>query len=120
MRSAARIWIRPEGWIHPNPPASTADPNKPPIKAWDEEDGRPMYQVMRFQMTAANKAAGIACTGMAESAGSPSPMVVTTATPKMKGPAKWAAAARARATRGRIAPDEITVAPTLELSRKPL
>src|SRR5690606_39683148 len=38
------------------PPASAA-PTMPPNSAWEEEDGRPKYQVTRFQMIAPTSAA---------------------------------------------------------------
>ena len=33
-------------------PAASAAPTRPPISAWEDDDGRPKYQVMRFQAMA--------------------------------------------------------------------
>ena len=39
------------------PAALTTAPAKEPIKAWEEEEGMPYHQVMRFQAIAAMRAA---------------------------------------------------------------
>jgi len=36
--------------------AATAAPHRPPIRAWEEEEGRPRYQVTRFQTMPPNRA----------------------------------------------------------------
>ena len=33
-------------------PAAIAEPTSPPIRAWDDDDGSPNHQVIRFQMIA--------------------------------------------------------------------
>ena len=38
------------------PPASAA-PTRPPIRAWEDDEGRPKYQVIRFQMIAPSRPA---------------------------------------------------------------
>ena len=38
-------------------PAASAAPTSPPIKAWEDEDGSPKYQVMRFHTMAPTIAA---------------------------------------------------------------
>ena len=36
-------------------PAARAEPTRPPISAWDDEDGSPKYHVVRFQAMAPNR-----------------------------------------------------------------
>src|SRR5574344_19469 len=39
-------------WMAANPFAMMAEPAKPPISVWDDEEGIPFHQVSRFQMPA--------------------------------------------------------------------
>ncbi len=50
MKSA--ILARPDTTRAPKPALATAAPAKPPIKACEELDGIPKYQVMRFHVMA--------------------------------------------------------------------
>jgi hypothetical protein len=102
------------------PAASTADPNKPPSIACDDEEGIPKCQVKRFQRMAAINAEMIAISFNTLASRRSAPTVLATATPKMNGPQKLAMAAIVNAVRGRIAWDEITVATMFELSCTPL
>src|SRR3989304_2743419 len=80
----------------------------------------PKNQVSRFQNMAEIKAAiatGIVTASLLTTS---LPMVVATATPKRNGPTRFDRAVIARAARGDIARDAITVAPTLALSWNPL
>src|SRR4051794_36158903 len=43
---------RPSASTASKPAAATAEPTTPPISAWEEEDGRPNDQVIRFQAIA--------------------------------------------------------------------
>src|ERR1700759_2322131 len=42
----------PSHSIAPLPPATRVEPMTPPINAWDEDDGMPNHQVVRFQQIA--------------------------------------------------------------------
>src|SRR4051794_19080446 len=42
----------PSHSIAPEPVATRVEPITPPISAWDEEDGMPNHQVVRFQLIA--------------------------------------------------------------------
>ena len=42
-----------------NPAQATAAPANPPISVWEEDDGRPIHHVNRFQKVAANNPARI-------------------------------------------------------------
>src|SRR3990172_9279549 len=97
-----------------------AAPTRPPTSAWDEDEGIPMYQVIRFHAIAATRAALMTLTWITSTLSSSSPIVVATATPKRKGAMKWATAARRSARRGRMELEEMGVATTFELSWKPL
>src|SRR5581483_52432 len=48
--------INPAGIKAPVPALATAEPTRPPIKACEEDDGMPKYQVTKFQNTAPNSA----------------------------------------------------------------
>src|SRR4051812_5554828 len=94
------------------PPAAKADPTTPPISAWDELEGRPRYQVARFQkiapMSPAKTTVGVITSPLTTSLAT----VAATAS-EMKAPTKLNTAAYATAIRGGIACVEIEVATTL-------
>ncbi|CAM5394743.1 hypothetical protein STANM309S_04713 [Streptomyces tanashiensis] len=82
------------------PPASAA-PTMPPNRACEEEDGRPKYQVTRFQMIAPTSAAKRMPIPLSPVGVSMSPSLTVLATPlPMKAPARFMTAAIASAARG--------------------
>src|SRR3954465_8754666 len=101
------------------PAAATADPTIPPIRACEELDGSPKYQVARFQAIAPIKPAKT-IVGVITSALTTSLATVAATLIEMKAPTKLSAAANPIATEGRAAPVEIEVATTLAVSWNPL
>jgi hypothetical protein len=101
------------------PSATATAPTSPPIRAWEVLEGKPKYQVNRFHKIALVRAAMITALLIAAGSTTSLPIVVATATPKRKGPAKWAAALMSSAIRGETARDEIIVATMLLASWKP-
>src|SRR6266850_481855 len=53
--ASSGFW-RPPHFTTENPAAAMPAPTKPPIKAWEEDEGIPKYQVMRFQTMAPRRA----------------------------------------------------------------
>ncbi len=100
----------------PNPPvAATDEPSTPPINAWLELDGRPMYQVMRFQAMAPTSPASTTLSVIAE--GSTTPLATVAATLiETNAPAKLSAAEPRTARRGGIARVETLVAMAFAVS----
>ena len=100
------------------PTAATAGPTTPPISAWEELEGRPKYQVIRFQLIApirpAKTIVGVITSGLTTSVAT-----VAATESERKAPTKLRIAAIAIATRGGAAPVEIVVATTLAVSWKP-
>ena len=96
-----------------------ADPTRPPIRAWDELDGSPKYQVIRFQPIAPISPAKTTVGVIAPVFTMPLPTVAATLS-EMNAPAKLNSAAKPTASRGDIARVEIDVATTLAVSWKPL
>src|SRR5919202_7098222 len=109
---------RPSPMTALDPCAANAAPTTPPISACEELDGRPKYQVMRFQeiapMSPANTTVGVIAPELTTSEAT----VAATAS-EMNAPAKFSAAAYATARRGAIARVEMEVATTLAVSWKP-
>ena len=101
------------------PDAVIEAPRSPPTKACEDEDGMPIYQVMRFQTIAPIRAANITSRFKAVGSNSPAPTVFATATPNKNGPLNSPIAVMVRAARGFIAREEITVATIFELSWSP-
>ena len=87
------VFSTPENTKAEVPPASNADPIRPPINAWLLDDGRPKYHVIRSQIIAPIKPANITSTVEKEGCIIPLPTVAATAVPKINGPAKFATAA---------------------------
>src|SRR4051794_32814371 len=102
-------------------PAAMAAPARPPMRAWEDDDGRPNHHVMRFQPVAPTRAAATSHSPLTPVGGSmmPDPIVAATLPPK-KAPQRLAMAAIARATRGVRARVEIEVAMAFAASWKPL
>src|SRR5215216_2257611 len=101
------------------PPAAKAAPTTPPISAWDELDGRPKYQVARFQKIAPINPAKTTV-GVITLASTTSFATVAATAREMNAPRKLNAAAYVTAILGGIAWVEIDVATTLAVSWKPL
>src|SRR3954453_13632625 len=110
---------RPSPLTAADPSAAKAAPTMPPIRACEELDGRPKYQVARFHaiapMSPANTIVGV----MVAASTIPLATVAATAS-EMNAPTKLRIAANVTATRGGIARVEIAVATTLAVSWKPL
>src|SRR3954470_12865962 len=102
-------------------PATRAAPARPPMRACEDDDGRPNHQVMRFQPVAPTRAAATSHSPLTPVGASmmPEPIVAATLPPK-KAPNRFAIAAIASATRGVRARVEIEVAMALAASWKPL
>jgi hypothetical protein len=101
-------------------PAARAAPTRPPMSAWEEEDGRPKYQVMRFQVMAPSSPAITITRACAPVPGSMvSETVVATFCPR-KAPTKFMTAASASAIRGVSARVDTDVAMAFAASWKPL
>ena len=101
-------------------PAARAAPTSPPMSAWEEEDGSPYHQVMRFHVIAPSRPAITITSACEPVPGSMvSETVVATFCPR-KAPTKFMIAAIASATRGVSARVETEVAIALAASWKPL
>src|SRR5947209_673922 len=106
--------------LTPAPPTAASNaPTTPPINACDELDGRPKYQVIRFQAIApTNPANAIVSVTLAASM---MPVATVAATfSEMNAPAKLSSAAIPIAVRGDSARVEIEDATTFAVSWKPL
>src|SRR3954454_12886668 len=97
------------------PAAATAEPTTPPISACEELDGRPKYQVIRFQEIAPISPAKTTV-GVTTAASTTSLATVAATEIEMKAPTKLSIEATPIATFGRAAPVEIEVATTLAVS----
>src|SRR3954451_14994023 len=97
------------------PAAANADPTTPPISACEELEGRPRYQVTRFQKIAPTSPAKTTV-GVITSPLTTSFATVAATASEMNAPAKLKIAAYATAIRGGIACVEIDVATTLAVS----
>src|SRR5947208_12208743 len=81
--------------------ANSAAPTRPPIRAWDDDDGIPKYQVIRFQPIAPISAASTTPRPDRPVGGSMMPLPTVSATPAPKNePARLPTAATPSATRG--------------------
>src|SRR4051794_28472341 len=104
--------------IAPVPAATRVAPTTPPISAWEDEDGRPKYQVTRFQAIAPIKPAKTIVSVIASWSTKSLAIVAATAR-EMNAPTKFRTEARATAIRGGMARVEIDVATTFAVSWKP-
>jgi len=106
-------------WTMPSA-ANRVAPTRPPKRACEDEDGRPKYQVIRFQMIAPSTPAKTTprLSTPVGNVTSPSPTVLATPAPKCA-PTKLPTAASASAIRGVSARVEILVAIALAASWKP-
>src|SRR5438477_4428406 len=96
-----------------------AAPQRPPIRAWLELEGKPNHQVVMFQMNAASTAASTVHIVTISVSTKPFPTVVATAPPR-SAPVRLKNAAIAIACRGVSTLVETTVAMALAASWKPL
>ena len=102
------------------PTAARVAPIRPPMSAWDDDEGSPNHQVMRFQAIAPSSAARTT-TRLASASGSstiPDPTVSPTPVPR-NAPSRFIAAARTTAARGVSARVDTDVAIALAASWKP-
>src|SRR4051812_50046653 len=100
---------RPDVITASAPWATNAAPTTPPISACDEDDGRPQYQVARFQAIAPTSPANTIAGVMRSAFTMPLAIVAATAS-EMKAPTKLSAAASVTARRGGRGRGEIDVA----------
>src|SRR6478672_5378583 len=93
MTAGIRILLRmPSPRIALDPAAANAAPTTPPMSAWDELDGSPKYQVMRFQEMAPMRPAKTTVGVIAPALTTSWATVAATAS-EMKAPAKFSTAA---------------------------
>src|SRR5438132_1248868 len=83
--------VRPSHSIEPLPAAANDEPTTPPIKACDELDGRPKYQVARFQAIAPTSPPKM-ISGVTLEAATKSLATVAATFSEMNAPAKLSAA----------------------------
>ena len=91
------------------PPATKAAPTTPPMRACEELDGNPKYQVSRFQRMAPTRPANTTVSVMSPLLTMPLAIVAATER-ESSAPTKLRAPASRTATRGRRAPVAIEVA----------
>ena len=101
------------------PAATRAAPTTPPIRAWEELEGRPSPQVARFQAIAPISPAKTTV-GVIAVASTTSWAIVVATSIETKAPAKLSRAAAAIAICGAAAPVETAVETTSRVSWKPL
>lgn len=100
------------------PAEAMVAPIRPPMRAWEELEGRPTSQVSRFQRIAPTRAAKMTSGRMPVSSTRPLEIVFATSTER-KAPTRFSAADMATATLGLSAPVEMVVAIALAVSWKP-
>jgi hypothetical protein len=110
--------LNPPHLTTPKPCAATADPAIPPIKAWLELEGRPRYQVIRFQVIAPTRPARTISSVMISWSTIPFAIVAATSN-ETKAPRKFRTAALTTAARGESALVETDVAIEFAVSWKP-
>src|ERR1700712_4090920 len=113
------LWSRLDHFT-PSDPASAA-PIRPPIRAWEDEDGRPSHQVPRFHAIAPSRPASTISSPSRPWGGLmiPEPTVAATLV-DTSAPSTFITAAIASATRGVIARVDTAVAMAFAESWKPL
>src|SRR3954468_4116140 len=81
--------------------AASAAPTRPPIRAWEDDEGSPKYQVIRFHAIAPISAAKTTCSPPGPDGGSMMPLPTVAATlVEIRAPTRFITAARPNATRG--------------------
>jgi hypothetical protein len=109
----------PSTSIAPLPAATKVEPTMPPIRACDEDDGRPNHHVTRFQAMAPIRPPKMTAVVIAPASTMPSAIVAATFT-EMNAPTKLSSAAITTAIFGVSAPVAIVVAMALAVSWNPL
>src|SRR3954447_4382893 len=109
---------RPSPWTALVPSAAMVEPTTPPIRAWDELEGRPKYQVATFHAIAPISPANTIVGVIASASTMPLATVAATAS-EMNAPAKFRIDASSTARRGDTARVEIDVATTFAVSWNP-
>ena len=105
-------------WTTSRPAAAIADPTTPPMSAWLELEGRPMYHVIRFHVIAPTRPARTMSSVIASE--STRPLAIVAATLKeTNAPAKLRTADMRTASRGESARVETLVAIEFAVSWKP-
>ena len=101
--------------------AASAAPTSPPMRACEDDEGRPKYHVIMFHVIAPISAANTITSPPLPSGGSmmPEPTVLATSVDS-RAPTRFITAASARATRGVSALVETATAMALAASWKPL
>ena len=97
------------------PAAAIVEPTTPPISAWDELDGMPRYQVIRFHRMPPQRPANTTVSVTAPVLTRPLAMVAATVKER-KAPIRLSAPDRATATFGGSAPVAMEVAIALPVS----
>ncbi len=100
------------------PLAAHVAPTSPPMSAWDELDGMPKYQVIRFQAIAPMSAAKTMFSVVSDELTIPLAIVVATLSDR-NAPAKFRSAATVTATRGGSARVAMVVAIAFAVSWNP-
>ena len=108
----------PEPLTAAAPSAANAAPTTPPIRACDELEGRPRYQVARFQVIAPIRPAKTIVVVIRSASTMPLATVAATSS-EMKAPTKLRIDAMVTATRGASARVEMDVATAFAVSWKP-
>src|SRR5262245_6346785 len=116
----AAVFRRPSGTRLPTPALATAAPDNPPISAWEELEGMPPYQVIRFHAMAPTRPARTTPASITSGWTIPLPTVRATFTPKPKAATKLKKAAHTTAWLGVSTRVETTVAMEFAASWKPL
>src|SRR5688572_19748083 len=101
------------------PPARPA-PTSPPLRACEDDEGSPKYQVVRFQVIAPTSAASTTTSACSPDGGSSTLNTVFATLVPRNAPTKFMTAAISRATRGVRARVETDVAIAFAASWKPL
>src|SRR5881396_941798 len=110
------VLVSPGRITAPVPLWQTAAPTSPPIRAWEEEVGRPSHHVRRFQEIAPTRAERRTWLLTASETMIPLPTIFATATPRMNTARKLKNAAQRTAKPGVRTRVETTVAIELAAS----
>ena len=104
----------------PGPALTTAAPAKPPMRAWEDDDGRPHHQVRRFQTIAPTSAAKMRSGSTTAGFTMSLPIVLATRVSSANAATKLKNAAQTTAIRGVRTRVPTTVAIEFAASWKPL
>ena len=106
--------------MDPAPACTKAAPTRPPTRVWDELEGRPHHQVIRFQIIAATSAADITVKLRTSGFTTPLPIVCATLRGKTVNAMKLKKAAMITAATGESTFVDTTVAIEFAESWNPL